>query len=196
MAMSICSRSFLQSSSATSRRVPCPQAKHGPLQPSAPCASNTASSQAQPPLIDACLLARVGTAWKAARELPAPATPKDLRAQMTSAGRSCMAVALPFASSVISSGSGANSMGEVYFALSKAIDIYMMVLTVRVLMTWFRGINWLSEPARTLRQFTDPPLNACRGIIPAIGGIDLSPMLLFFGLSFLSKQLKILALGA
>jgi len=87
-------------------------------------------------------------------------------------------------------------MGEVYFALSKAIDIYMMVLTVRVLLTWFRQINWMSEPARTLRQFTDPPLNACRGIIPAIGGIDLSPMLLFFGLSFLSKQLKILAIGA
>jgi len=54
----------------------------------------------------------------------------------------------------------------------------------------------MAEPARTLRQFTDPPLNACRGIIPAIGGIDLSPMLLFFGLSFLSKQLKLLAIGA
>ena len=30
----------------------------------------------------------------------------------------------------------------------------------------------------------------------ALKGIDLSAMLLFFGLSFLSKQLKLLAIGA
>eukprot|EP00967_Tisochrysis_lutea_P011004 scaffold12514_cov17-Tisochrysis_lutea.AAC.2 len=135
------SRSFvgLQSSSAASRRLPVPQAKLGPqLHPTAPSACcSSASSHTQPSLIDkAFLLARVGAAWNAAKVLPAPATPKvgkgtqcsathwsDLRAQMASAGRSCMAVALPFASSVISGGGGANSMGEVYFALSKAIDV-------------------------------------------------------------------------
>lgn len=53
----------------------------------------------------------------------------------------------------------------------------------------------ISEPFRTLRQFTDPPLNACRGLLPPVGGIDLSPMLLFFGLSFLSKALRRLAMG-
>jgi uncharacterized protein YggT (Ycf19 family) len=34
-----------------------------------------------------------------------------------------------------------------------------------------------------------------RGIIPAIGGIDLSPMLGFFILSFAAKQLKRMSYG-
>ena len=50
-------------------------------------------------------------------------TLQDLRAQMATAGRSCMSMVLPFASSVIAGGGGENSMGEIYFALSKAIDV-------------------------------------------------------------------------
>jgi uncharacterized protein YggT (Ycf19 family) len=38
-------------------------------------------------------------------------------------------------------------------------------------------------------QLTDPFLNVFRGIIPAIGGIDLSPMLGFFLLNFVRNLL-------
>jgi YggT family protein len=40
-----------------------------------------------------------------------------------------------------------------------------------------------------LLQLTDPFLNVFRGIIPAIGGIDLSPMLGFFLLNFVRNLL-------
>ena len=38
-------------------------------------------------------------------------------------------------------------------------------------------------------QLTDPFLNVFRGIVPAVGGIDLSPMLGFFLLNFIRNLL-------
>lgn len=31
-------------------------------------------------------------------------------------------------------------------------QIYLAILTVRVLLSWFRNIDWFSEPWNTLRQ--------------------------------------------
>ncbi|KAL6749976.1 hypothetical protein V8C86DRAFT_2824720 [Haematococcus lacustris] len=67
-----------------------------------------------------------------------------------------------------------------------------MILTIRVLLTWF-SVRWQSEPFRTLRTLTDPVMNSVRGLLPPLGGIDFSPMLLFFGLNFLAKQLRLMA---
>ncbi|MEW5301328.1 MAG: hypothetical protein WDW36_004193 [Sanguina aurantia] len=86
--------------------------------------------------------------------------------------------------------------GEIYAGLAKAVDVYQLILTVRVLATWFNNINWSNEPFNTLRQFTDPFLNAFRGIIPPIGGMDLSIMLGFFLLSLVKGQLRRMAMGA
>jgi YggT family protein len=100
---------------------------------------------------------------------------------------SCFAAIIPLASTTMS------TQGEIYAALAKAVDIYSVVLTFRVLLTWFRQIDWTSDPWATLRQLTDPYLNIFRGIIPPLGGIDLSPILAFFLLSFASKGLKSMA---
>lgn len=62
---------------------------------------------------------------------------------------------------------------------------------MRILLSWFRNINWQGEPFNTLRQLTDPYLSMFRGIIPALGGIDLSPMLGFFLLNFLRGVLMV-----
>ena len=35
-----------------------------------------------------------------------------------------------------------SSTGEVYGALAKALDVYLVLLTLRVLLTWFRNISW------------------------------------------------------
>jgi hypothetical protein len=32
------------------------------------------------------------------------------------------------------------------------LQIYLAILTVRVLLSWFRNIDWFSEPWNTLRQ--------------------------------------------
>ena len=32
------------------------------------------------------------------------------------------------------------------------LQVYLVILTVRVLLSWFRNINWYGEPFNTLRQ--------------------------------------------
>jgi hypothetical protein len=32
------------------------------------------------------------------------------------------------------------------------VQVYLVVLTVRILLSWFRNINWFGEPFNTLRQ--------------------------------------------
>ncbi len=63
--------------------------------------------------------------------------------------QACAAAAvLPLASTSFTSGSS----GEIYFGLAKAVDVYLVILTVRILLSWFRNINWFGEPFNTLRQ--------------------------------------------
>ncbi|MCW5316449.1 YggT family protein [Nostoc sp. KVJ3] len=61
--------------------------------------------------------------------------------------------------------------------LSSFIQIYTILLIIRVLLTWFPNINWYNQPFTTLSQITDPYLNLFRSIIPPLGGIDFSAML-------------------
>ncbi|HEY9845638.1 MAG TPA: YggT family protein [Candidatus Caenarcaniphilales bacterium] len=62
-------------------------------------------------------------------------------------------------------------------ALGKFISIYLILIFIRVLLSWFPNINWLSPPFSILSQLTDPYLNIFRSIIPPLGGIDLSPII-------------------
>ncbi|WIA33967.1 hypothetical protein OEZ86_007062 [Tetradesmus obliquus] len=112
------------------------------------------------------------------------AMPQEEAVQALKQQCSSMAAVLPFASTTIVKASS-STQAEIYFGLAKAVDIYLAILTVRVLLSWFRNIDWFSEPWNTLRQLTDPFLSVFRGIIPPLGGIDLSPMLGFFLLNFL-----------
>ncbi|MEH1770172.1 YggT family protein [Nostoc sp.] len=61
--------------------------------------------------------------------------------------------------------------------LASFIQIYTVLLIIRVLLTWFPTINWYNQPFATLSQITDPYLNLFRSIIPPLGGIDFSAML-------------------
>ena len=44
-------------------------------------------------------------------------------------------------------------------------------------MTWFPGIDWSNGILSALTSITDPYLNIFRGIIPPIGGFDISSLL-------------------
>ncbi|MBN3896156.1 MAG: YggT family protein [Nostoc sp.] len=61
--------------------------------------------------------------------------------------------------------------------LATFIQIYTLLLIIRVLLTWFPNINWYNQPFAALSQITDPYLNLFRSIIPPLGGMDFSPML-------------------
>lgn len=66
-------------------------------------------------------------------------------------------------------------------------SFYRLLLVVRILGSWIPILQyhrWMCY----VRLWTEPFLDLCRRIIPPIGGgLDLSPMLAFFGLDLLQK---------
>jgi YggT family protein len=72
--------------------------------------------------------------------------------------------------------------------LSRTLEIYSLVLLVRVLLSWFPNMDWSNPVLSTVSSITDPYLNAFRGLIPPIGGLDLSAILAFLALN-LGQQL-------
>lgn len=71
------------------------------------------------------------------------------------------------------------------------LQTYLLLLFLRVLLSWFPAFNWERQPWLTLRQMTDPYLQLFRGIIPPLlGMIDFTPLLGFFILQWLSGLLQ------
>ena len=61
--------------------------------------------------------------------------------------------------------------------LAQTLEIYSLILIVRVLLSWFPNVDWGNPILNTVSSITDPYLNAFRGIIPPLGGIDFSAIL-------------------
>ena len=66
------------------------------------------------------------------------------------------------------------------------LTLYNYVVTLRVLLSWFPQAQSISilSPVYTV---TDPFLNTFRGLVPAVAGIDFSPLLGFFLLNALTS---------
>ena len=74
--------------------------------------------------------------------------------------------------------------------LYATVDISSLVLIVRVLLSWFPNLDWSNPILSSVGAITDPYLNAFRGLIPPLGGIDLSALLAFFALSAMKWALQ------
>ncbi|KKZ10563.1 MAG: membrane protein [Candidatus Synechococcus spongiarum 142] len=72
----------------------------------------------------------------------------------------------------------------------KTLSIFSLLLLLRVLLSWFPNLPWENPVLATLASITDPYLNLFRGFIPAIAGLDLSPILAFLSLSLVSSLLR------
>jgi YggT family protein len=57
------------------------------------------------------------------------------------------------------------------------LNIYVVIVIIRVLLTWFPNIDFYNPPFSILSQLVDPYLNVFRSIIPPLGGMDFSPIL-------------------
>ena len=68
-------------------------------------------------------------------------------------------------------------------------SVYYIMIVARVFMTWIPNIDWEREPARTLRAVVDPYLLIFRRFIPAIGGIDFSPVIALILLPFIQTAI-------
>lgn len=82
---------------------------------------------------------------------------------------------------------GSSFVGMFAQAFATFLNIYFVLLIIRILLSWFPNVDWMSQPFATLSQLTDPYLNLFRSIIPPLGGIDFSPILGFLVLQVVSQ---------
>ncbi|MEI8250767.1 MAG: YggT family protein [Synechococcus sp. ELA057] len=74
--------------------------------------------------------------------------------------------------------------------LAQTVSIYLLVLLVRVLLSWFPNLDWSNPVLSGVSAITDPYLNAFRGLIPPVGGLDLSALLAFLALQLLQSLIQ------
>ena len=84
------------------------------------------------------------------------------------------------------------------FLLLQILDIYWWVIIAAVIASWLVGfgiINAYNPIARTilraLHALTEPIFGPVRRVIPALGGLDLSPLVVLLLLTFLRNWLAI-----
>ncbi len=70
------------------------------------------------------------------------------------------------------------------------ISLYSLLVIIRCLLTWIPSLDFSTQPFRTLSDVTDPYLNLFRGLIPPLGGMDLSPMVAIFALQILGNVIN------
>lgn len=73
--------------------------------------------------------------------------------------------------------------------LANFLQIYLILIFVRILLTWFPTIEWMNQIQSFLSPITDPYLNVFRSFIPPIGGLDLSPILAILVLQLVAGML-------
>ncbi|WP_363348594.1 YggT family protein [Methylocystis echinoides] len=76
------------------------------------------------------------------------------------------------------------------------LDLYWWIVIVSVILSWlvaFDVLNTRSQAAQTIWRavdaLTEPLLRPIRSVLPAIGGLDLSPLILLLGIQFLQNLL-------
>jgi YggT family protein len=68
--------------------------------------------------------------------------------------------------------------------IGQIIGLYKLVLIARIALSWIPH-NPHNPVITFLYKITEPVLEPVRRIIPSIGGIDISPIVVFIGLSFI-----------
>jgi YggT family protein len=71
------------------------------------------------------------------------------------------------------------------------ISVYFIVLFARIILSWFplQPGTALASIASIVYQLTEPVMGPVRRLIPSIGMIDISPIVVFFGLRILQSAL-------
>jgi YggT family protein len=73
--------------------------------------------------------------------------------------------------------------------LVRLIDLYSLVVFVAVILSWVR-LDPRNHPLVTVTQaLTEPVLAPIRKVLPPMGGLDLSPMVLLIALQILKGLL-------
>ena len=80
-------------------------------------------------------------------------------------------------------------------AIANCFYVYLLMIFVRCLLTWFPNVNWNNPLLAGLKASVDLYLDLFRKIIPPIGGaIDISPIVASFVLIFIRNGIIIAAI--
>lgn len=88
-------------------------------------------------------------------------------------------------------------MGSIFQVLAQLVNLLTVLLIVRIVMSWISPMGAYSPNPlmKILFNITEPVMAPFRRIIPPIGGLDLSPMLLFIALNMVQALFARLAVS-
>jgi len=83
----------------------------------------------------------------------------------------------------------------IFGLLALLLQLYIFAIFGRILLTWIPGLDPYHPAVQMLARITDPVLEPARRLIPSIGMIDISPIVVLLALSFIQSFLYQLARG-
>ncbi len=93
-------------------------------------------------------------------------------------------------------------MQMVAYIINQVISIYIFVIFISVVMSWLfqfgvinMGNNLVAAIYRTCNMVTEPLLTPIRNMLPNMGGIDFSPLVLLIGMNALQIGLNAYVFG-
>ena len=78
---------------------------------------------------------------------------------------------------------------SVFGVVLAAISLYMFLIFVRAILSWFPMQGGYNPVMMVFSQLTDPLLQRIRSLLPAMEGFDLSPMIALLGLFFIHSSI-------
>ena len=83
-------------------------------------------------------------------------------------------------------------MNALFWLIDQVIGLYITLVIVQVVLSWLVAFNVINTSNRFvymvgdfLYRITEPALKPIRRLLPTMGGMDLSPVVLILGLYFL-----------
>ncbi|MGC6472367.1 MAG: YggT family protein [Parvibaculales bacterium] len=83
-------------------------------------------------------------------------------------------------------------MQSLLILISQIIELYIWVVIASVIMSWLISFNvvnirnrFVYNLSHVINRLTEPAYRQVRQLIPPIGGLDLSPIVIIFALTFL-----------
>ena len=83
----------------------------------------------------------------------------------------------------------------VFSLIDAILQIYTLVIFITVILSWLLTFNVINRHNqvvdmvwRTLTGLTEPLLRPSRNVLPSLGGIDISPLVLLLGVFFLREM--------
>ena len=80
-------------------------------------------------------------------------------------------------------------MQMIAYIVNQLINLYVLVLFVTIILSWLINFNVINRHNkfvdavwRACVSLTEPVLRPVRNMVPSLGGLDISPILVFVGL--------------